>query len=129
VQVPAPAANAPGWSLADYGRASRSADRDADGTITVEFDQVPDGELWLVDRIVVFCDSATLTRALVYDDAGAEPRSVRDGTQTGNFDVADNASPIQLEAGTQLVIVWSQSPDPGSTGTAFAQWSVLRRDA
>jgi hypothetical protein len=113
------------WGLADFGQASKSDVAGVDGSIEVSFDQVPDGELWLVDRMVVSCDSAARTRALVY--AGVvDVRALRDGTESGNFDVADMASPIQLRTGDQLVVAWS-SATPGAAGVAFAQWTVLRR--
>jgi len=126
--VPVQQLDASSWALADYAQAAAAADVDA-GTITVTFEQVPDGELWLVDRIVVSCTSTTATRALVYDGDPSDPRRIWDGTQSGNFDAADNASPIQLPAGSQLVVVWSDEPDPGSRGTAFAQWAIMRRPA
>ncbi len=126
--LPRAAPGAAGLYLADYGqRALSSQPAGATGSMVVQFPTVPDGEVWLVDRFVVSSTSTSATRARLYVDT-ADPSRLLDGSDAGNLDVADNSSPIQLLAGTALVIVWSGA-SLGAVGTARAQWSVMRRQA
>lgn len=121
--VPIQVLDASDWRVADYGQARRTSQPAAGGVCSVTFAQVPDGELWLVDRIVVSATSTSYTRALVYDGPDGE---LRDGSDNGNLDVGDMASPIQLAAGDQLHVAWDGC-SANSVGTAHAQWTVLRR--
>lgn len=113
------------WELVDYGRAQLVSGPAAGGKCRVEFEQVPPGELWLVDRIVVSCTSAVQTTALIYEDV-EQPGRLRDGTPTGNLDTGDMASPLQVPSGSGLIVVWLNAT-AGAIGTAYLQWSVLRQ--
>lgn len=113
------------WKLVDYGRDELTSAPAAGGKCRVEFEQVPPGELWLVDRVVVSCTSAVQTTALVYEDV-EQPGRLRDGTPTGNLDTGDMSSPLQVPAGSALIVVW-QNASTGAVGTAYLQWSVLRQ--
>lgn len=113
------------WYLWDYAkRTARSLTPAAGGKCSAVLPPVPENELWFVDRLRVMSDSTTATIAYCYsgliDDDGVE-----DGTLTGNFDVADNASPLALLPQEQLTVVWSGASD-GAVGRLRAQITVMR---
>lgn len=98
----------------------------ASGVAQGELPAVPDGYLWLVDRMTVMCDSAAPTQATVY--AGApSPLNFVDGTSRGNLDVADETSPILVETGESLTVLWSGCT-PGAVGTIRVQYQLVTRN-
>lgn len=113
------------WVLHDYRHRVISTPPAADGVTELEFEQVPQDELWLVDRVIVQSTSSAATVAHLYLDA-IDDRHVLDGTRVGNFDVADNNSPIQLLGSSVLRVRW-QGADDGAVGTCRIQLVVLRQ--
>lgn len=99
----------------------------AGGRMQAVFDPVPSSQLWLVERIVVSSTSTAKTEARFY--AGREePVSLLDGTRSGNLDIADNSSPMQVTSSIALLVVWTGADD-GSVGSVRIQGSVLQYDA
>ncbi len=113
------------WVLHDYRHRVKSTDPAAAGVAELEYEQVPQDELWLVDRVVVQSTSSAATVAHLYLDT-IDDRHVIDGTRVGNFDVADMASPIQLLGSTVLRVRWLGADD-GAVGTCRIQLVVLRQ--
>lgn len=114
------------WQVQDYDTASStSAPASAAGRAEVTFTQVPDGELWMIERIVVITTSAAATTAEIYNTSERDDR-LREFTPNGNADVADMASPMQLRSGEQLLVVWSGAT-AGAIATCNLQYTVLRR--
>lgn len=122
--LPQPVSHGPRWKLHDYKQVSRSAQAAADGTLRVVMPQQPQDELWLITRMVVWSDASGITSARVYLNS-EDPTSLVDGTRAGNFDVADQASPIQMPGGSTLICVW-EGADPGATGALLVQATVLK---
>jgi hypothetical protein len=127
---------APGWqrkaaagigAYVDADRFSRTAvsKAAAGGTCQAVLPAVPDGDLWLIERIVVTCTSSTATTAVVYVDQ-ASASSIVEGTQSGNLDFADENQPIEVDGSRALLVVWSGASN-GAIGTVRAQIRVLRR--
>jgi hypothetical protein len=117
---------ATGWALADYMpevvlRSPKVAVGET--TATAYGEQLPNDVLWLIDHAVTSCTSATATSLRMYSGAGG---LLIDGTDEGNFQVADWPNGLQVAPGRQLVAVWS-SADVGSVGTLALQVRVLRR--
>lgn len=115
-----------GLTVVDYRKeALRSAPAPASGIITLTFDPVGPGVLWLVQRITVLCTSTTQTAAVVY--AGAvDPSNMVDGTSSGNLDTADESSPVLVDSSISLTIQWTGA-SPGAIATARIQYQVVQR--
>lgn len=114
------------WQVQDYDQASgTSAPADATGRAEVDFAQVPDGELWMLERVVVSTTSAAASTVKLYNSTEA-PRALREFTPNGNADVADMASPMHLRSGEQLLAIWS-GMTAGAIATCNIQYTVLRR--
>jgi hypothetical protein len=96
-----------------------------DGILTIDFEPVPPGLLWLLQRTAVSTTSTTPTRALLYAGA-AVPQNFLDGTERGNLDVADNASPVLVESSTSLTVQWTGA-SPGAIGTIRIQYQLVSR--
>lgn len=125
--VPAPYSlpTASGWTLYDWRELQATSTAAASGTASLTFDQVPDSELWLIDRMVSYCDSTTDTRVRVYRSQ-TDPRSLRDGSNSGNFDVTEYPQGLLLRAGGQLLAQWTGASD-GARGTLTVQLRVFRQ--
>lgn len=121
--VPAPSSAAQ-WVFDDYGQDYDSAVA-AGGVCEVDFGPVPQDQLWLLERVVVSCTSPAATSCTLYADT-IDPSRALDYTPAGNFDVSDEACPVQLETGTTLLVVWSGATN-GARGTARIQYRILRR--
>ena len=111
------------WTVYDYSRAFLDSPAAAGGTAQISLGTVPVDELWMIDLVRVKTDPTDLT-STAYVCMGDPSRDVA-GTQTGAYDVADQASPIQAPAGTEVLIVWQNLAD-GLTGHAYVQWTVLK---
>lgn len=116
------------WALYDYGRRFANADAPAgaDGQAVATIATVPADELWMVDLVRVKTDPSDLT-STAYICAG-DPEFDIAGTQTGAYDVADQAASIQIPANTQLLIVWKSVP-AGLLPNCYVQWTVLKSTA
>lgn len=118
------------WKLHDYKQLGVSATRAAGigaakpPLLRCELPQLPHDELWLVHRMVVQTDSPTPTSARVYLNV-TDPATLVDGTRAGNFDVADQASPIQVPGGSILICEWEDA-EIGTTGSFNVQAVVLK---
>jgi len=113
-----------GLSVVDY-RSGYLITPPGTGTLTAEFEPVPSGCLWLLQRITVMCTSTTATQAIVY--AGyPNPQNYVDATDRGNLDVADEAQPILIESNVPLVVQWTGA-SAGSQGTVRVQYQLVTR--
>lgn len=114
------------WSVADFGRRWVYSDPAAGGTARATVATVPQDELWLVDFVRVSADPIPVdqdVRAYVCHDT--EDWDVM-GTATGQYDVADQSSPIQVPGGTNILLVWKDMPN-GAVGRGYVQWTVMRQ--
>lgn len=123
-QLPQPRLGSP-WFVHDFRQVYVKSQAAAGGLATTQLEQVPERELWIVQRAVVQCTSATKTEARLYLDS-IDASRILDGTRAGNFDVADEASGIQIPGGSILLCQWSGAAD-GAIGTMRAQLMILRR--
>ena len=115
-----------GLVVVDYRReAKRTTPADGTGVMLVTFDPVPAGLLWLVQRVTVTTTSTTQTQAGVY--AGdPTPANLVDGTNSGNLDVADQASPILVDSSVSLNVQWTGA-SAGAVGTVTVQYQLVQR--
>ena len=121
-----PSSAAAGLTVVDYRSPYlTSGPADAAGLMSVTFEPVPPGYLWLIQRATVSTTSTAATRAMMY--AGApSPQNFVDGTNSGNLDISDENAPIMLDSSTQLLIQWTGAT-PGATGTARIQYQLVQR--
>lgn len=117
-QVPA------GYQLLDIRRLPQpgAAKAGAAGTITASFPEVDPGQMWLVERMVVFCTSGAETIALVYVGS-VGPQNLVDGTEAGNLDFGEG-TPILVPGSQALTVLW-EGADVNSTAVAVAQFKVM----
>jgi hypothetical protein len=113
------------WVDADRFTRSASTKAAAGGTCATILGPVPEGDLWLIERIVVTCTSSTATTAIFYLDSISNANIV-EGTQSGNLDFADENQPLEVDGARSLLAVWTGASN-GAIGTVQAQIRVLRR--
>jgi hypothetical protein len=123
VQLPLYRADSQGVTLltTDYVGDTKSAPAAANGTTSLQWDAVPVGYLWRVEIISVRATSSTAPQVVV--TAGAR---VMANTYAGNYDIADQCSPILVQGGEQLGFSW-YGIDAGQTPTVDIQYAVLKR--
>lgn len=123
--LPAQLGPASSWSVSDFGQKWVTTPAASGGTAKVTVATVPQDELWLLDFVRVSASPIASTqdvRAYVCHDT--EDFDVM-GTATGQYDVADQNSPIHAPGGTEILLVWKDMPD-GATGRGYVQWTVMR---
>jgi hypothetical protein len=81
--------------------------------------------MWLIDHMVAQCDSSTPTVMRLYRN-GVSRRAIRDGTDAGNFSVADWPSGLLMRPTTSLVAQWTGA-SAGATAILTVQARVLTR--
>jgi hypothetical protein len=123
VILPAQQNAASKWVVADYGSTWAKSSPSAGGQAVADVATVPPDELWLIDRIRVSSTSTTPTASYVC--LGDTTHDV-EGTASGNYDIADESSPIQAPGGVDILQLWAAGSD-GSVGTVYMQWTVLRQ--
>jgi len=92
------------------------------GTTGIQWEEVPTGYYWLVDRLSVRATSSAAPQVVI--TAG---QRVMDNTYQGNFAILDESAPILVQAGESLGLNW-KGLDPGQTPTVDAQYQLLRRE-
>lgn len=114
------------WQVADWlDRSYMSNPAGLDGTATLTLDALADNERWQLSHMVAACTSTAATRMRLYLDT-ITPANLRDGTSSGNFDVADWAAGLWVPPGRTLVAQWTGC-DTGAVGTLTVQATIYRR--
>jgi hypothetical protein len=122
---PGNASAPPGMQILDWrDLVATSAPAGADGLCTVTFLPVDPGNLWLVDHETVSCTSSTRTACFVYLGPDIRPQNLRDFTGSGNLDIADNSSPLQIPGSRSLTYQWVGA-SLGAIATAAIQYRLL----
>jgi hypothetical protein len=115
-----------GWQLVDWlDRSWTSPAAGSDGVALITLPERPDNERWQLTHVVVGCTSSTATQMRLYLDSVSNA-GLRDGTSTGNFDVADWAMGLWIPPGRTLLARWSGC-STGAVGTLNLQATVYRR--
>lgn len=115
------------WVVLDWTTPATTSQPAADGFATVAFPQLDTETQWLLDHAVAQCDSTTDTVMRLYD---SDPNrgTLWDGTDAGNFNVADWSPGLLIRPQGQLLAVWSGCSD-GAVATLRVQARVMRRVA
>lgn len=109
------------WQMVDWRYVTGRSELAAGGVATVELVQLPDDEMWLVDRMVAQCDSTTDTAVRV-----TVGTLLVDGSNTGNFDVSESPNGILVRSSTSLRAEWVGA-SAGAVADLTLQVRVLRR--
>lgn len=124
VALPQPLPTSGGWHLSDWLDQSYSSAPAAGGVATITLPQLGYNERWELTHMVVGCTSSATTSLRLYRDSISNP-SLRDGTDAGNFCVADWAPGLKVPASSALIAVWSDATD-GAIATLTVQGNVYR---
>jgi hypothetical protein len=126
VPVPYPLPVTTGWQVADWlDHPYTSAPADAGGVALIELPPLPDYERWQLTHMVVGCTSASDSQLRLYLDSVTNAQ-LRDGSRTGNFDVADWPQGLWIPPGRSLLARWT-SCTPGAVATLTLQATIFRR--
>lgn len=125
VPIPTAIPTTSAWGLFDWlDRTFQSAPA-AGGTATITLPQTADNERWQLTHMVAGCTSGAQTSMRLYLDGPANP-NLRDGTASGNFDVADWPQGLWVPPSRALVAVWTGC-DTGAVAYLTVQATILRR--
>lgn len=113
------------WAVADWLDRSYSTAAAAGGVALLTLPAVPDNERWQLTHMVAGCSSTAATSMRLYLDS-VSPASFRDGTDRGNFDVADWPMGLWIPPGRQLLAQWTGC-SAGAVGTLTVQAVIFRR--
>lgn len=125
--VPQPVAGtATGWAVVDWLDASYSSPPAAGGVATLQLPQLDPAVMWALSHMVCSSTSTSATRLRLYLDSVGQGR-LRDGSDRGNFDVADWPAPgLLVPRGAALVAQWTGCDD-GAVGTLTVQGQIMRQ--
>jgi hypothetical protein len=124
--LPTPLPVVGGWRAVDWlDRSYVSDPAGVDGVALLTLPTVPDGERWQLTHMVASCTSTADTEMRLYLDAVAD-RNFRDGSPTGNFDVADWPMGLWVPPGRTLLARWTGAT-AGARGTLTVQAVILRQ--
>lgn len=126
VPVPTALPSTSSWSAVDWlDKTYTSEPAAADGTAQITLPALPDTDRWQLTHMVAGCTSAGASQMRLYIDDVAD-QNLRDGTSSGNFDVADWPMGLWIPPSRSLVAAWT-SCDPGSVATLTLQAVIYRR--
>lgn len=105
VVLPTSTSAAASWQLVDFLNVQLRSAPAAGGQAVLDVGQLDPDEMWLLDHMVVSCDSTARTTLRLYESV-VDPQRILDGSSTGNFDVADWPAGLQVRPSTSLIAVW-----------------------
>ena len=120
---PASAASG-GWALVDRIVRTYKATADAGGTATFTGLQLDTGQAWSIEHMVCQTSSSAVSSFRLYDSV-VDPLQLLDGTDAGNFGVADWPTGLLLLPSTQLVGQWTGA-DAGASCRVRLQASIYQ---
>lgn len=126
--VPRPLPTTSAWSVYDWLDRSYTGAADATGTATVRLPAVPDAQRWqLTHMVAAATTTAPAPQMRLYLDS-VSLGTLRDGTTSGVFDVADWPLGLWIPAGAELLAVWT-SLHPGDPVTLNMQATLYLRSS
>jgi hypothetical protein len=127
--VPAPYAlpATSAWQLIDWVDNTYNAIADATGVALITLPSLPSDTRWQLTHAVAGCASAAQPVMRLYLDSVGNP-NLRDGTNTGIFDVADWPMGLMVPPGRSLLARWTGC-NVGDQAFLNLQANVLRQSA
>jgi hypothetical protein len=129
VTVPAPYAlpATSSWAVADWlDHAYVSTPAGADGVAVATVPALPDNERWQLTHAVISCTSTVGTQLRLYLDESVTTGNLRDGSNSGNFNVADWPMGLWIPPGRSFTARWTGC-SAGAVGILALQATILRR--
>jgi hypothetical protein len=127
VPAPFPLPATGGWSVADWLDHSYTSDpAGTSGVAVASVPVLPDNERWQLTHAVISCTSSVGTQLRLYLDDSPVVGNLRDGSASGNFNVADWPMGLWIPPGRSLSARWTGC-SVGAVGTLALQATVLRR--
>lgn len=114
-----------GWQWVDFLNLRVMSQPATGGRAWIDCGQLDPAELWLIDHAVVACGGESAASVRWYEDA-EDPLRLLDGSDAGNFGVAEWPSGLQIRPSTSLLVVWS-NVDDGAVGSLALQGRKMRR--
>lgn len=124
VPLPQPIASSSRWQLFDWIDQQYTSGPAAGGIAHIELPQLASNERWQLTHMVCSCSSTSATSLRLYLGSATVP-NLRDGTDSGNFNVADWPAGLMVPPSSALIAQWSGASD-GATGTLTLQASIYR---
>jgi hypothetical protein len=125
IALPTSLPSVSGWQVVDWADPTFVSPPAASGLATIELPQLPPTDMWLIDHMVAYCTSSTVTSMRLY--AGpVSPSNFRDGTDTGNFGVGDWPTGLLVRPSVSLTAQWAGCSD-GARATLTLQARVMRQ--
>lgn len=124
VALPQSLATTSSWQLTDWLDQSYSSSPAAGGVAQIVLPVLDYATRWELTHMVVGCTSSTPTTLRLYRDTVSNP-NLRDGSASGNFDVADWPAGLKIPASSGLIAVWSGA-SAGAVATLTVQGNVYR---
>ena len=125
ILLPTSVAAASQWQLVDWLEVEEQSAPAAGGLATIQLEPLGTDELWLIDHMVASCTSTSATALRLYVD-DVRPLRLRDGSDRGNFDVADWPAGLLVRPSRSLIAQWSPA-SVGAIGTLTLQARLFRR--
>lgn len=125
VLLPQPLPATGGWELVDWLDASYTSQPAAGGVATITLDQLDTTTRWQLTHMVAFCSSTSTPQMRLYL-SNVSPGGLRDGTNTGVFDVADWPMGLMVPPSQALIAQWTGCND-GDLATLTVQANIYRR--
>jgi hypothetical protein len=113
------------WQLVDWADKTYTGTADAGGVALVTLDPLPDFERWQLTHMVAGAQTTAAPQMRLYLDQVANA-SLRDGTSSGAFDVADWPAGLMVPPGRQLLARWTGC-NPGDPVFLTLQANIFRR--
>lgn len=116
------------WVFYDWLELQQTATVAISGQALIELPALELDELWLVDHMVAGAIGASLDAVMMLYDGFPSLQNLRDGTESGRFDVADWPNGLLVRPGRSLVAHWTGAT-PGDTVGITLQVRQFRRGA
>jgi hypothetical protein len=127
IPLPSSISQASQWTFEDWLTIKGTATTDSFGFGVYTADPVPDGELWLIDRVVVSNNGLLLATVRLWDSVRGSGTDIVDGPNGPcRFAVAEYPTGLLFRSGSQILATWSGA-DAGQTCFFRAQARVFRR--
>lgn len=126
--VPLPQAlpTSSGWQVVDrIDETYSSQPAGTNGLATITLPQLDTATRWELTHMVAACTSSSKSGMRLYFDT-VGPAGFRDGSDSGNFDVADWARGLFIPEGRTLIAQWSGC-SAGAVATLTLQADVSKR--
>lgn len=126
IPLPQPLPTTSGWQLVDWlDESFTSAPAGTDGVATITLDQLPTDTRWQLTHMVAFCQSAAAPQMRLHLNS-VGPTCLRDGTNSGTFDVADWPMGLMVPPAVSLLARWTGCA-AGDAVFLTVQANILRK--